>query len=461
MADVKISALPVGTVFHATDIVPFVDNSGTPTTKSMTSTILFTSPVMITPTLGVASATSVNKVTLTAPATAATLTILNNKTLTINKTLTFDGTDGQTMTFPGTSATLARTDAGQTFTGTQAFGAITSTSTITDTQSIAAVSTDGLVLQNTTAAAAGAQQWSPRLHFIGQGWKTTATAGSQSVDWIAEVQPVQGAANPTSNLVFSSSINGGAFATGPVFGSDLSTTLPATGIFTAGGTNILNSTYLGSTATNSGTSNVSSAQFGLRAAAPFGWTANTNPASALDTQLTRFAAATLQFGAADAVAPILQTTRTQSTVAGTSNTAGVNWVRQVSAGTGTGAGGDHVWQVAPAGTTGTAQNAFVEAFRITSNGVFGIRGTDTPIGTTGAQTISRPSGTVNFAAAATSLVVTNTLCTSTTKIQATIQTADTTMKSVVAVASSGSFTLTANAAATGTTQVYWELRTIQ
>lgn len=42
-----------------------------------------------------------------------------SKTLTIAKTLTLDGTDSTTMTFPSTSATIARTDAGQTFTGTQ------------------------------------------------------------------------------------------------------------------------------------------------------------------------------------------------------------------------------------------------------------------------------------------------------------------------------------------------------
>ena len=76
---------------------------------------------------------------------------------------------------------------------------------------IGATSADGLVLQNTTDAAAGAQQWSPRLRWHGEGWKTDATAASQEVDWIAELQPVEGAANPSANLVFSTSINGGAF----------------------------------------------------------------------------------------------------------------------------------------------------------------------------------------------------------------------------------------------------------
>lgn len=64
------------------------------------------SPSLTTPTLGVATATSINKVTITAPATSATLTIANGKTLTASNTLTLAGTDGTTMTFPSTSSTL-------------------------------------------------------------------------------------------------------------------------------------------------------------------------------------------------------------------------------------------------------------------------------------------------------------------------------------------------------------------
>lgn len=79
--------------------------------------------------------------------------------------------------------------------------------------------------------------------------------------------------------------------------------------------------------------------------------------------------------------------------------------------------------------------------------------TATAGGTTGARTINKPAGSVNFAAAATSLVVTNSLVTAASIIIATVATNDSTMKSVVAVAGSGSFTLTANAAATAETRV--------
>lgn len=46
-----------------------------------------TSPTLVTPTLGVAAATSINKVAITAPATAATLTIIDGKTLTATNTV--------------------------------------------------------------------------------------------------------------------------------------------------------------------------------------------------------------------------------------------------------------------------------------------------------------------------------------------------------------------------------------
>ena len=47
----------------------------------------------MTPSLGVASATSINKVALTAPATGSTLTIADGKTLTASNTVTLTGTD--------------------------------------------------------------------------------------------------------------------------------------------------------------------------------------------------------------------------------------------------------------------------------------------------------------------------------------------------------------------------------
>lgn len=74
-------------------------------------------------------------------------------------------------------------------------------------------------------------------------------------------------------------------------------------------------------------------------------------------------------------------------------------------------------------------------------------------GTTGAQTINKAAGSVNFAAAATSLVVTNSLVTTSSIVIATVLTNDGTLKSVQCVPAAGSFTIHANAAATAETKV--------
>jgi hypothetical protein len=69
-----------------------------------------------------------SKVIITPVANSSTLTIANNKTVTVNNTLTLSGTDSTTMTFPSTSATIARTDSAQTFTGVQTFNTAIATS---------------------------------------------------------------------------------------------------------------------------------------------------------------------------------------------------------------------------------------------------------------------------------------------------------------------------------------------
>jgi hypothetical protein len=84
-------------------------------------------------------------------------------------------------------------------------------------QSIGVTSTDGFIIQNTTAATSGNQQWSPRLRYSGQGWKTATTAASQTVDYLTELRTLQSGynggsnANPSGYLTFSSQINGAGF----------------------------------------------------------------------------------------------------------------------------------------------------------------------------------------------------------------------------------------------------------
>jgi hypothetical protein len=146
MANIAISQLPAATTATAADEIPIVQGG---VTKKLTNALLFSTtslasatglpiiagttgtlsvarggtgvttstgsgsvvlsagPTLAAPILGVATATSINRVAITAPANSATLTLA--------------GTDSTTMTFPSTSASIARTDAAQAFTGDQTF----------------------------------------------------------------------------------------------------------------------------------------------------------------------------------------------------------------------------------------------------------------------------------------------------------------------------------------------------
>ena len=123
-----------------------IANGGTNTTTSTGSggVVLATSPALVTPTLGVASATTLNKITFTAPATSATVEITNGKTLTVPNDATVSGTNtGDQTNVSGTSAT---------FTGSLT-GDVTSTGMATTVGKINGTSLAGLgtgILKNTT-----------------------------------------------------------------------------------------------------------------------------------------------------------------------------------------------------------------------------------------------------------------------------------------------------------------------
>lgn len=106
-------------VFGTSPTISSPTISGHPTVEGVTSTgatgtgaFVFatsptiSSPTLVTPTLGVATATSINKVAFTAPATGSTLTIADGKTFTASNTLTLTGTDGSSVAF-GSGGTVA------------------------------------------------------------------------------------------------------------------------------------------------------------------------------------------------------------------------------------------------------------------------------------------------------------------------------------------------------------------
>lgn len=98
---------------------------------SGTVVAMATSPSLTTPSLGVATATSIN-----------------GNIFTVGSS-TYTGTAGQTYTFPTTSATIARTDAANTFTGASTASAWVLTSP-TITTKISPTSDDGAPLGDTT-----------------------------------------------------------------------------------------------------------------------------------------------------------------------------------------------------------------------------------------------------------------------------------------------------------------------
>jgi hypothetical protein len=107
------SSATVTTNANLTGVITSVGNATSVATQSGTGSIFVmrASPTLDTPTIGNATATSINKISLTSVTTAATLTILDGKTLTVNKSVTFAGTDGYTINFAG-SGTYSGTSSG-------------------------------------------------------------------------------------------------------------------------------------------------------------------------------------------------------------------------------------------------------------------------------------------------------------------------------------------------------------
>jgi hypothetical protein len=77
------------------------------------------------------------------------------KLLTVNHSLTLQGTDATTMTFPNTNATIARTDAAQTFTGVQTFSTPVINGTPTGTGVATAATANTLVLRGAGGTVTG------------------------------------------------------------------------------------------------------------------------------------------------------------------------------------------------------------------------------------------------------------------------------------------------------------------
>jgi hypothetical protein len=92
MTTVAISALPVATVINAADIVPIVQ---TGTTKSISKTLLFTSPTMVTPVLGTVASGNISACTSTSMVlTTPVIGAATGTSLAVTGAVTSSGTAG-------------------------------------------------------------------------------------------------------------------------------------------------------------------------------------------------------------------------------------------------------------------------------------------------------------------------------------------------------------------------------
>lgn len=101
-----------------------------------------------------------------------------------------------------------------------ATGIIGSNGGFTLSKSILANSYDyALLIENPTNATNNNQRYSPFIRFRGRGWKTDATAGSQTIDFRIGVIPTQGTANPTVALFIGCDVNGAGYTDRLTIGS--------------------------------------------------------------------------------------------------------------------------------------------------------------------------------------------------------------------------------------------------
>lgn len=228
------------------------------------------------------------------------LSIASGKTLTVSNSLTLAGTDSTTMTFPTTSATIARTDAGQTFTGNQAIAAggdievYNTADQTTNFEKLSILWTGNTAIISTTKGGTGTL-------------RSTQLNGGQSI-LLATGAATRFVINGTD--IFSNTSGGGAFraqatsATLPAFVPNQSDTTTGIGAQAAGNLSII---------------------VGAVEVARFisGTSFLINPAT--------------QLGAANAASPVAQTLQAQGSRGGTdTNVGGANLT--VAPGTGTGTG---------------------------------------------------------------------------------------------------------------------------
>jgi hypothetical protein len=325
---------------------------------------------------------------------------------------------------------------------------------------------NGILLANTTAAIAGTQSISPALVWQGNGWKTTATAASQDVRFRADVLPVQGTTNPNASWRLSTSVNGGAYVdrmTVTTTGATANGVLLDVMSGTSNG--VIRSDFIRAYSVANATDqflggNATSGSFIYR---------TTNAGSFITPLFSTYntaASGTLVHSIDNTNGFVLQA----ANAAGNYIARGAIQITNLTNTTGS-ESGDMTFLTQTGGTAmaermrifgggnvaiGTSTNA---GYKLDVNGTARVQGalnfnpTNTASGTTGNQTINKTSGTVNIAAAGTTVTVTNSLVSASSIVYAVIRTNDATATIKNVVPAAGSFVINLGAAATAETSI--------
>lgn len=439
-------------------------SSGTVTSVSVTSAngvsgvvATATTTPAITLTLGAITPTSVNSVVLSG---ASTPTLAVTGTTTVSGTNTGDQTSVSGNAGTATALQTARSIGGTSFNGTADITVASATGGF-------AVSGGNLTVAGTeTITSASATSF-----VIGANGTTNPVfAVDCSTSTVKNGVKITGAATAgtTAFLATSDSANGGlSFA---AIGSG------SVSFINAGSTRMTIATTQFTLGSFSADSTASSIRFSLTGVANSNLTASTNFIhtrwNLAQTQTHATGAITLQqdfliLGADHAAAASstftdvavfsVQESTGASTNATITNQHGIYLGSVVLTGTKT-----NSYKMTLLANTGATTNYCLQCVDSTgANRLLAVRGdgaillynTVTTGGTTGNQTINKPSGTVNIAAAGSTVTVTNSLCTATSIVLATVRTNDTTALIKNVVPGSGSFVITMNANVTAETSI--------
>lgn len=182
------TAIGVGSIElgHASDTT--ITRSGAGAIQVEGVQVLLSGAALGTPASGTMTNVSGTAASLTAGAVTG-LTFASGKTLTVNNILTLAGTDSTTMTFPSTSATIARTDAAQTFTGAQTFAVVVETNnavtasgnaaTVPVTSSVTTVTNNSAATLTITITTSGAVNRQKLVVCV-----LDASAVAQTISWV-------------------------------------------------------------------------------------------------------------------------------------------------------------------------------------------------------------------------------------------------------------------------------------